>query len=687
MRMGGNSRRWIGIGALVIVAAACQERAPRRGEPFGYDRPADGLLGNMVLQRVVDMQVARNTAELVTFLEDGDAAVRARAAFALASVRDTAAIPALVARLGDDDPRVRADAAFALGQFTRSRVASTLLPFVLREQDAGARGQMIEAIGKTGDLASLVALVNNPIIVGDTVSLSMALDQFAARGYSRPRGVQWLLGHLTSPDPDIRLNAAYYFGRFPGTRLWRRVTDSVRQSLDHYPLNEPAAMHLVRGVARLQSAIDLPALGHWAADALDWRVRVNALGGLSVQPDKFEALQVLIAATRDKSTLVAMSAASALLTLTAEARIDVRELRAAVEDNRERPHVVGLLLATLAASGDHDFALDWWDQLEPGSQEMLSAVPALGHIPGVDAFSRLRSLTQDADPTIAFTGTAALRNRWRRHPAEDAAPEAYYEVFAGALERNSPDFIAMAARALADSAFVQFGSVELLSAAYRRVPETAIGPALDIIAALTTANAPDAISTLANAAGTHPRLREAAADALAQANLDRESSDGDMPETPAIDWSYLATMGPRPLIRFETTKGTMVIVLDAEQAPQTVQSILRLAEAGSYDNTKFDRVIPNFVVESGDVSHRHGFGGPGYLIRSEITRIPFRAGVLGMSNDGLDTEGSRFFITHSMQPQFDGEYTAAGWLMEGEEVLASLLPGDRLIRATIVAPN
>ena len=87
------------------------------------------------------------------------------------------------------------------------------------------------------------------------------------------------------------------------------------------------------------------------------------------------------------------------------------------------------------------------------------------------------------------------------------------------------------------------------------------------------------------------------------------------------------------------------------------------------------------------MSHHHGFGGPGYLIRSEITQIPFRAGVLGMSNDGLDTEGSRFFITHSMQPQFDGEYTAAGWLIEGDEVLGSLLPGDRLMRATIVAPN
>ena len=54
-----------------------------------------------------------------------------------------------------------------------------------------------------------------------------------------------------------------------------------------------------------------------------------------------------------------------------------------------------------------------------------------------------------------------------------------------------------------------------------------------------------------------------------------------------------------------------------------------------------------------------------------------------VSNDGLDTEGSRFFITHSMQPQLDGEYTAVGWLIEGDDVLGSLLPGDRLIRAII----
>ena len=85
--MRGISPRWIGIGMLVIVAAGCRKEATTRTEPFGYDRPADGLLGNAALQRVVDMQVARNTAELITLLEDDEAAVRARAAFASSSAK------------------------------------------------------------------------------------------------------------------------------------------------------------------------------------------------------------------------------------------------------------------------------------------------------------------------------------------------------------------------------------------------------------------------------------------------------------------------------------------------------------------------------------------------------------------------------------------------------------------------
>src|SRR5690554_6462044 len=80
------------------------------------DRPSDGILVDSTLQRVVDLQNARNAGALVGLLSDARPEVHARAAFALASVQDPVALQPLIARLSDDDVRVRADVAFAIGQ-------------------------------------------------------------------------------------------------------------------------------------------------------------------------------------------------------------------------------------------------------------------------------------------------------------------------------------------------------------------------------------------------------------------------------------------------------------------------------------------------------------------------------------------------------------------------------------------
>jgi len=90
------------------------------------------------------------------------------------------------------------------------------------------------------------------------------------------------------------------------------------------------------------------------------------------------------------------------------------------------------------------------------------------------------------------------------------------------------------------------------------------------------------------------------------------------------------------------------------------------------------------MVQGGDVAMGDGSGSPGFSIRSEFTRIPFQRGVIAMASAGKDTEDSQFFLTHSMQPHLDGEYTAFGWVESGFEALDGILEGDRLVRARVV---
>jgi cyclophilin family peptidyl-prolyl cis-trans isomerase len=145
----------------------------------------------------------------------------------------------------------------------------------------------------------------------------------------------------------------------------------------------------------------------------------------------------------------------------------------------------------------------------------------------------------------------------------------------------------------------------------------------------------------------------------------------DAPPEMAIDpeQSYYANV--------ETTKGTFCVELYAEQAPNTVNSFVFLANEGFYDGITFHRVLPDFVAQAGDPTGG-GFGGPGYRFDDEIDAdlIHDGPGILSMANAGPNTNGSQFFITYRAVPELDGKHAVFGRVEEGMEVVASLMPRD-----------
>ena len=67
----------------------------------------------------------------------------------------------------------------------------------------------------------------------------------------------------------------------------------------------------------------------------------------------------------------------------------------------------------------------------------------------------------------------------------------------------------------------------------------------------------------------------------------------------------------------ETNRGVIVLKLYAAQAPRTVNNFVCLAEDGYYDGVTFHRVIPDFMVQTGDPTGT-GRGGPGYTFKDEF---------------------------------------------------------------------
>ncbi len=94
-----------------------------------------------------------------------------------------------------------------------------------------------------------------------------------------------------------------------------------------------------------------------------------------------------------------------------------------------------------------------------------------------------------------------------------------------------------------------------------------------------------------------------------------------------------------------TSCGDIVIEMDSDEFPATVNSFAFLSNQGFYDGTVFHRIVPDFLIEGGDPD-ASGQGGPGYTIPDEFPRAGFayEAGVVAMANSGRGTTGSRFFI-------------------------------------------
>ena len=94
----------------------------------------------------------------------------------------------------------------------------------------------------------------------------------------------------------------------------------------------------------------------------------------------------------------------------------------------------------------------------------------------------------------------------------------------------------------------------------------------------------------------------------------------------------------------ELDDGTIVMDLDPQLAPNTVNNFVGLARQGYYDGLTFHRVVPEFVVQGG-CPEGSGRGGPGYKFADEPVKGDYTLGAVAMANAGPNTNGSQFFIT------------------------------------------
>lgn len=137
-------------------------------------------------------------------------------------------------------------------------------------------------------------------------------------------------------------------------------------------------------------------------------------------------------------------------------------------------------------------------------------------------------------------------------------------------------------------------------------------------------------------------------------------------------------------VTIDTPKGSIVMDLDPQLAPNTVNNFVSLARSGYYDGIVFHRVVPQFVIQGGDPTGT-GSGGPGYRFDDEPVKGEYNDGAVAMANSGPNTNGSQFFICiDDCRRKLTPNYNLFGQVTQGLDVAKSIAEGDEMSSVTVV---
>ena len=136
-----------------------------------------------------------------------------------------------------------------------------------------------------------------------------------------------------------------------------------------------------------------------------------------------------------------------------------------------------------------------------------------------------------------------------------------------------------------------------------------------------------------------------------------------------------AEAGDLPRVKFETSKGDIVVELFENEAPDTVGNFISLVDKEFYNGLKFHRVLPGFMAQGGCPTG-DGTGDPGYKIYCECDkenhRKHFRGSLSMAKGTPKHTGGSQFFFCLVPTAHLNGKHTVFGRVIEGMDVVTAL---------------
>jgi cyclophilin family peptidyl-prolyl cis-trans isomerase/HEAT repeat protein len=607
-------------------------------------------------------QGARGAGTLRRLLADADVEVAAKAAYALGLLRDLVAVAPLTAALSAR-PAVALEAAWALGEIgapARNSIVSALQS----RHDDGTTIQLLLAAAK---LRPMPVAEVRPYFHASNPSVVWAAAYAVARQRA-PAGLRDLMALAQAPvarDQRVGSSAVSAPPYTTGANPAALIRAEVARALSKSAVGDSLAVNALAVLRRL--AVDR-----------DPHVRINAVRSLGTFGKA--AGNTVAGATNDRDPNVRIAAAQSLASALAGANDDFEKLWARDTAIAYRAS----LLSSAARAGLRPLQLGQWSK---SADWRLRAAVASAEGDSLDrafALARTIPLLKDPDARVREAAYGAIAP-----PASMVLEDSVHAILLRGL--RDPDFYVRATALAALTERPSARDLQAVMASYhfaaRDSANDARLAALQYVAALwkkdSASVSADLRTDLAHESPPADPLERAAG-----RELPFWTTWGTISASPrAASWydNVVRTMvapslrGRRPRATIRTVRGSIELELFGEDAPITAFNFLGLARSGYYRNTRFHRVVPNFVAQDGD-PRDDGNGGPGYAIRDEMNQHRYERGAVGMALSGPDTGGSQYFITHSPQPHLDGHYTVFGRVLRGYDVLDRIVQGDLITR-------
>jgi cyclophilin family peptidyl-prolyl cis-trans isomerase/HEAT repeat protein len=675
----------LAVVSLIVLASAAPTAMARRGR--GSRHPAAAIPEAQAVRRILEIEDKRISKDrfLLQALSHPSLKVRRTALLALGRIGDSSALDEMANLMNRKDDTLKGLTAFSLGLIGGDIAPKLLTQVLALNKKPDVLAPVLIAIGRVGNQETL-----NPLSDYTKPNFDVRIQEAACQGiglswsgpsekWGVPPGLMTRLINLARGQTQPALAAAFALSRYKGDPTLLN-TNELADAVSRAELVFGRAF-LLRTLGKVRAPLAAQVLAKELTSSTYGPIKIEAAKGLANQAPTLISTASLTQALGDSSADVVVTVLETLsaLALPTPSLTSVMQTIRELLDKSPSHWIQGAALRTLARL-DPTAARPRIEKIlaTPNSPLLPAATYAFGISATPDDWDRVAGYIMSTIPRIAEEAIESVGTQ-----PEGMIPNQVRAALKRALERGDVGTTAMIGELVEKARWKDFApSLIAVYPLLKRRDD--VEAKQSVLNALEAVGDNQAVPLLQQALGD-PDRGVALAAAAALKTITNVDHSAEVPPNSRYEIPLAPDAELHAAVRSRATLATSrgrIEIQFLDVAPMTAANFVKLARRHFYDGLTFHRIVPNFVAQGGD-PRGDGFGGPGYLIRDEVSPLRHSRGTLGMATAGKDTAGSQFFINLAPNPHLDARYTVFAEVIKGMEVADRLEVGDKILSVKI----